>query len=189
MLAGALWRSCCWPGRRGGESSGISCCRGAVAKQLLAGNRWHRGLPAGALKRSSMGKSLLLRRRRCGCIGKSLPLHGRRCGCIGKPTNSHKKRRARKRPKYLSRAASIYSLAKGQHAMRRGRTAVHRRHALQAKLPTAFTSGIHRRHSVLAQLPLQLCRDCKEGCSKCKNCVELWEYGKDKGVTEYVLSV
>ena len=40
-----------------------------------------------------------------------------------------------------------------------------------------------------AQLPVQLCRDCKEGCSKCKNCVELWEYGKDKGVTEYILSV
>ena len=91
LLAGALWRSCCWPGRRGGKPSGISCCRGAVAKQLLAGNRWHRGLPAGALKRSSMGKSLLLRRRRCGCIGKSLPLHGRRCGCIGKPTNAHKR--------------------------------------------------------------------------------------------------
>ena len=75
-------------------------------------------------------------------------------------------------------------------------------HGLQAKLPTAFTSGIHRRHAVqaklplaftagavLAKLPVQLCRDCKEGCSKCKNCVELWEYGKDKGVTEYVLSV
>ena len=25
MLAGALWRSCCWPGRRGGKPSGISC--------------------------------------------------------------------------------------------------------------------------------------------------------------------
>ena len=28
MLAGALWRSCCWPGRRGGEPSGISCWPG-----------------------------------------------------------------------------------------------------------------------------------------------------------------
>ena len=60
--------------------------------------------------------------------------------------------------------------------------------------PMAFTAGMQRwrscrRHAVLAQLPLQLCRDCKEGCSKCKNCVELWEYGKDEGVTEYVLSV
>ncbi len=55
--------------------------------------------------------------------------------------------------------------------------------------PPAFTAGICRRHAVQAQLPLQLCRDCKEGCSKCKNCVELWEYGKDEGVTEYVLSV
>ena len=65
------------------------------------------------------------------------------------------------------------------------------RHATRPnrRSPLAFTSGIHRRHSVLAKLPLQLCRDCKEGCSKCKNCVELWEYGKDKGVTEYVLSV
>ena len=57
-----------------------------------------------------------------------------------------------------------------------------------------FTAGMQcrrscRRHAVLAKLPLQLCRDCKEGCSKCKNCVELWEYGKDKGVTEYILSV
>ena len=142
LLAWALWRSCCWPGRRGGEPSGISCCLGAVAEQLLAGNRWHRGLPAGALKRSSIGKSLPLRRRRCGSIGKNLPLHGRRCGCIGKPTSAHKKRRARKRPKYLSRAASVYCLAKGQHAMRRGRTAVHLWHS-----PLAFTAGIHRRRS------------------------------------------
>ena len=52
-----------------------------------------------------------------------------------------------------------------------------------------FTACMQCRHAVLAQLPLQLCRDCKEGCSKCKNCVELWEYGKDKGVTEYILSV
>ena len=52
-----------------------------------------------------------------------------------------------------------------------------------------FTACMQCLHAVLAQLPLQLCRDCKEGCSKCKNCVELWEYGKDKGVTEYVLSV
>ena len=65
------------------------------------------------------------------------------------------------------------------------------RHATRPnrRSPLAFTSGIHRRHAALAKLPLQLCRDCKEGCSKCKNCVELWEYGKDKGVTEYVLSV
>ena len=60
------------------------------------------------------------------------------------------------------------------------------RHATRPnrRSPLAFTAG-----AVLAKLPLQLCRDCKEGCSKCKNCVELWEYGKDKGVTEYVLSV
>ena len=148
---------CCWPGRCGGVVAGLGAVAeshresaaawGAVAKQLLAGNRRHRGLPAEALKRSSMGKSLLLRRRRCGCIGKSLPLHGRRYSSIGKPTSAHKKRRARKRPKYLSRAASIYCLAKGQHAMRRGRTAVHRLHAVQAKLPLAFTIGIHRRRS------------------------------------------
>ena len=60
--------------------------------------------------------------------------------------------------------------------------------------PLACSAGMHcrrscRRHATLAKLPLQLCRDCKEGCSKCKNCVELWEYGKDKGVTEYILSV
>ena len=60
------------------------------------------------------------------------------------------------------------------------------RHATRPnrRSPLAFTAG-----AVLAKLPLQLCRDCKEGCSKCKNCVELWEYGKDKGVTEYILSV
>ena len=133
LLAGALWRSCCWPGRRGGKPSGISCCRGAVAKLLQAGNRWHRGQPAGAVKRSS--------------IGKSLPLHGRRCGCIGKPTSAHKKRRARKRPKYLSRAASIYSLAKGQHAMRRGRTAIHRLHAVLACIAGEVADGIHLWHS------------------------------------------
>ena len=28
LLAGALWLSCCWPGRRGGEPSGISCLPG-----------------------------------------------------------------------------------------------------------------------------------------------------------------
>ena len=144
LLAGAPCQRCCWQGRCSG-TAGRECHGeedgGTVAKS-------HRESAAG---RSS------LHGRQCGSIGKSLPLHGRRCGCIGKPTSAHKKRRARKRPKYLSRAASIYCLAKGQHA--------------------------------LAKLPLQLCRDCKEGCSKCKNCVELWEYGKDKGVTEYVLSV
>ena len=52
-----------------------------------------------------------------------------------------------------------------------------------------FTACMQCWHALQAKLPLQLCRDCKEGCSKCKNCVELWEYGKDKGVTEYILSV
>ena len=83
---------CCWPGRRAemlrpGQRSGdvagrgrrgeAVAGRGAVAKLLQAGNRWHRGQPAGAVKRNS--------------IGKSLPLHGRRCGSIGKPTNTHKR--------------------------------------------------------------------------------------------------
>ena len=73
---------CCWPGRRAemlrpGQRSGDIAGRGAVAELLQAGNRWHRGQPAGAVKRNS--------------IGKSLPLHGRRCGCIGKPTNAHKR--------------------------------------------------------------------------------------------------
>ena len=71
---------------------------------------------------------------------------------------------------------------------------MHCRRSCRRHSPLAFTAGMQcrrscRRHAVLAKLPLQLCRDCKEGCSKCKNCVELWEYGKDKGVTEYVLSV
>ena len=56
-------------------------------------------------------------------------------------------------------------------------------------LPSHFYLLPCERATRQAKLPLQLCRDCKEGCSKCKNCVELWEYGKDKGVTEYILSV
>ena len=71
---------------------------------------------------------------------------------------------------------------------------MHCRRSCRRHSSLAFTAGMQcwrscRWHAVLAKLPLQLCRDCKEGCSKCKNCVELWEYGKDKGVTEYVLSV
>ena len=88
---------CCWPGRCGGAVAGLGAVAenyresaaglgavaellpagGAVAKLLQAGNRWHRGQPAGAVKRNS--------------IGKSLPLRERRCGCIGKPTNAHKR--------------------------------------------------------------------------------------------------
>ena len=40
MLAGALWRSCCWPRRRGGEPSGISCWprrRGGSHRESAAG--------------------------------------------------------------------------------------------------------------------------------------------------------
>ena len=113
---------CCWPGRCGGAVAGrgavLRCCvQGSVAEMLLAEALWRR----------TIGNHLL-----AGTPWRS---------CIGKPTSAHKKRRARKRPKYLSRAASIYCLAKGQHAMRRGRTAVHRRHAVQAKLPPAFSDG------------------------------------------------
>ena len=146
LLAGALWRSCCWPGRRGGEPSGISCCRGAVAES-------HRESAA--------------------CRNAVAELH----------REANKRTQKEKGPEEtLTSLPSHFYLLPCERATRHA-TRPNRRS------PLAFTVGIHRRHAALAQLPLQLCRDCKEGCSKCKNCVELWEYGKDKGVTEYVLSV
>ena len=136
LLAGALWRSCCWPESCGGKPSGINC--------------WP----------------------------------GRSSGAASGSQQAHTKREGPGRDLNISPEPLLFI------ALRKGNTPCD-----EAEPP--FTSGIHRWHSppaftagaVLAKLPLQLCRDCKEGCSKCKNCVELWEYGKDKGVTEYILSV
>ena len=144
-----------------------------------------RGAVAESHRESAAGRGAAAERlQRGGAMAELLLAGTQQRSCIGKPTSAHKKRRARKRPKYLSRAASIYCLAKGQHARRSCRW-----HSPPTCSTGEVASGIHRWHATLAKLPLQLCRDCKEGCSKCKNCVELWEYGKDKGVTEHVLSV
>lgn len=142
MLGGALWRSCCWPGSRGREPSGISC--------------WP---------------------RRCGEEPSGIScLPERRGGAASGSQQAHTKREGPGRDINISPEPLLFI------ALRKGYTPCD-----EAEPP--FTAGIHRWHAVLAKLPLQLCRDCKEGCSKCKNCVELWEYGKDEGVTEYVLSV
>ncbi len=119
--------------------------RDAVAKLLQAGNRWHRGQPAGAVKRSS--------------IGKSLPLHGRRCGCIGKPTNAHK-REGPGRDLNISPEPLLFI------ALRKGNTpcdeaeppftaGMHCRRSCRRHSSLAFTAGMHcrrscRRHSPLA---------------------------------------
>ena len=157
--------------------------RGAVAELLLAGAPWRRAI----------GNQLLP--RRCGGEPSGIScLPERRGGAASGSQQAHTKREGPGRDLNISPEPLLFI------ALRKGYTPCDEAeppftacmqcwHALQAKLPTAFTSGIHRRHAVQAKLPLQLCRDCKEGCSKCKNCVELWEYGKDKGVTEYVLSV
>ena len=113
-------------GRRGGAVAG----RGAVAKLLQAGNRWHRGQPAGAVKRNS--------------IGKSLPLHGRRCGCIGKPTSAHK----REGPgRDLNISPSRFYLLPCERATCRA-TRPNRRS------PLAFTAGMQCRRSCLWHSPL-----------------------------------
>ena len=139
--------------------------RGAVAELLLAGALW----------RKTIGNQLLAEAPWRRAIGNQLLAGTPWRSCIGKPTNAHK-REGPGRDLNISPEPLLFI------ALRKGNTPCD-----EAEPP--FTSGIHRRHAVLAKLPLQLCRDCKEGCSKCKNCVELWEYGKDKGVTEYILSV
>ena len=58
---------CCWQGRRGGAAG-----RGAVAELLQAGNRRHRGLPAGTLLRRAIGKTLLAGALQRRAIGKML---------------------------------------------------------------------------------------------------------------------
>ena len=142
LLAGALWRSCCWPGRRGGEPSGISC---------LPGRRGE--APSGRACRSTEDDAAA--------------------------SGSQQARTKREGP---GRDLNISPEPLMFIALRKGNTPCD-----EAEPP--FTACMQCWHAVLAKLPLQLCRDCKEGCSKCKNCVELWEYGKDKGVTEYILSV
>ena len=157
LLAGALWRSCCWPGRRGGKPSGISCWprrRGeAVAgRKPLAQRTACRGIEA-ELHREELAapqKTMWLHREELAAPRKTMRLH----------REANKRAQKEKGPK-----ETLISL------------------------PSHFYLLPCERATRQAQLPLQLCRDCKEGCSKCKNCVELWEYGKDKGVTEYVLSV
>ena len=133
------------------------------------------------------------RLQRGGAMAELLLARAQQRSCIGKPTNAHKREGPGRDLNISPEPLLFIALRKGytpcDEAEPPFTAGMQCWHALQAKLPTAFISGIHRRHAVLAKLPLQLCRDCKEGCSKCKNCVELWEYGKDKGVTEYVLSV
>ena len=144
---------------------------------------------AGALWRKAIGNQLLagaLRRSACreAALWRSYCWPGRSSGAATGSQQAHTKREGPGRDLNISPEPLLFI------ALRKGYTPCD-----EAEPP--FTSGIHRWHSppaftagaVLAKLPLQLCRDCKEGCSKCKNCVELWEYGKDKGVTEYILSV
>ena len=142
MLAGALWRSCCWPERCGGKPSGISCWPGRCG-----------GEPSGI--------SCLPERRDAAASGSQ---------------QAHTKREGPGRDLNISPEPLLFI------ALRKGYTPCD-----EAEPP--FTACMQCWHALQAKLPLQLCRDCKEGCSKCKNCVELWEYGKDKGVTEYILSV
>ena len=139
--------------------------RGAVAELLLAGALW----------RKTIGNQLLAEAPWRRAIGNQLLAGTPWRSCIGKPTNAHK-REGPGRDLNISPEPLLFI------ALRKGYTPCD-----EAEPP--FTACMQCRHAVLAQLPLQLCRDCKEGCSKCKNCVELWEYGKDKGVTEYILSV
>ncbi len=165
---------CCWPRRRAemlrpGQRSGDVAGRGAVAenyRESAAGQGAAAELHREANKRTQKEKGpeeTLI----------SLPSHFYLLPC--ERATRHATRPNRRSP---------LACSAGMHCRRSCR-----RHS-----PLAFAADMQcrrscRRHSVLAQLPLQLCRDCKEGCSKCKNCVELWEYGKDKGVTEYILSV
>ena len=154
--------------------------RGAVAELLLAWAPWRRAI----------GNQLLP--RRCGGAPEERRRYGGAIAGQGAAAELH--REANKRTqKEKGPEETLISLPSRFYLLSCERAT---RHATRPnrRSPLAFTAGMQcrrscRRHAVLAKLPLQLCRDCKEGCSKCKNCVELWEYGKDKGVTEYVLSV
>ena len=140
--------------------------RGAVAELLLAGAPWRRAI----------GNQLLPRRRGEAVAGRK-PL-AQRIACQSSEAELHRE-----------------ELAAPRKTMRLHREANKRAQKEKGPEETLISLPSHfyllpcERATRQAKLPLQLCRDCKEGCSKCKNCVELWEYGKDKGVTEYVLSV
>ena len=167
LLAGALWRSCCWPGRRGGAPSGRCCWRGRRARDAAG-----RGAAAELLAGSAMAKRMAALWRRA--IGNQL-LAGVPC----MEDNAAASGRACRSTEDDAAASGIQQA----HTKREGPG----RDLNISPEPLLFIAL--RKGNALAKLPLQLCRDCKEGCSKCKNCVELWEYGKDKGVTEYILSV
>ena len=182
--------------------------RGAMAKLLLAGALWRKAignqLLAWALWRRAIGNQLLPRRRggtvagreplaqRTACRSSEAELYREELAAPRKTMRLH--REANKRTqKEKGPEETLTSLPSRFYLLPCERAT---RHATRPnrRSPLAFTADIQcwrscRWHAVLAKLPVQLCRDCKEGCSKCKNCVELWEYGKDKGVTEYILSV
>ena len=154
--------------------------RGAVAELLLAGALWRKAignqLLAWAPWRRAIGNQLLPRRRGEAVAGRE-PL-AQRTACRSSEAELHRE-----------------ELAAPRKTMRLHREANKRTQKEKGpeenliSLPSHFYLLPCERATRQAKLPLQLCRDCKEGCSKCKNCVELWEYGKDKGVTEYILSV
>ena len=85
--------------------------RGAVAKLLQAGDRRHRGLPAGALQRRAIGKMLLARSAMAKriaalwqrAIGKTLLAGALQRRAIGKQARNEPPRQAGKEP---PRAAS-----------------------------------------------------------------------------------
>ena len=189
MLAGALWRSCCWPGRCGGKPSGISCWLGRRGEAVA-------GREPLAQRTACRSSEAELHREELAAPRKTMRLH----------REANKRTQKEKGPEetLISLPSHFYLLPcerATRHAKRPNRRSplacsagMHCRRSCRRHSPLAFAADMQcrrscRRHATLAKLPLQLCRDCKEGCSKCKNCVELWEYGKDKGVTEYILSV
>ena len=163
--------------------------RGAVAELLLAWAPWRRAI-GNQLLAGVPWRSCWPRRRGEAVAGRK-PL-AQRTACRGIEAELHREELAApQKTMWLHRE----ELAAPRKTMRLHREANKRTQKEKGPKETLISLPSHfyllpcERATRQAKLPLQLCRDCKEGCSKCKNCVELWEYGKDKGVTEYILSV
>ena len=149
LLAGTLWRSCCWPGRRGREPSGISCWLGSRGEAVA-------GREPLAQRTACRSSEAELHREELAAPRKTMRLH----------REANKRTQKEKGPEetLISLPSHFYLLPcerATRHATRRGRTAVHRLHAVLACIAGEVAAGIHRWHSPLAfTADMQYRRSC-----------------------------
>ena len=153
LLAGALWLSCCWPGRRGGEPSGISCWPGSRGEAVAD----REPLAQRTACRSSEAE---LHREELTAPRKTIQLH----------REANKRAQKEKGPEetLISLPSHFYLLPcerATRHATRPNRRSplaftadMQYRRSCRRHSPLAFTAGMQcwrscRRHAALAKLP------------------------------------